>query len=154
MPNKRIAFAPFAPLADRYATLIKSLDLLIAEAIIVHEEIKQRGPETSTSSDLQNFSRLLDESVLQLRAWANELTHRTFSSMSERFAMRDLDTHSVLRILDAGTIPVADDLRRVFDKLEADALTLSRLLGSNLQVRQDDWYVHVDLMKGTRSSGL
>ena len=112
---------------------------MVAEAIIVHEEIKQKVPENSTSNDFQVFSRLLDESMFQLRVWANELKHRTFSSMSERFAMRDLDTHSVLSILDAGTMPVADGLRRVFDKLETDALTLSRLLESTLQVKQDDW---------------
>ena len=154
MSNLTKARTPFASLADRYSALINSLDLLAAEAIVAHGEIKQRVPETSTSSGLQDISRLLDESVFQLRLWASELTHRSFSSMSEKFAVRDLDTHSVLSILETATMPVMDGLRRIFDKLEADALTLSQILKSTSQVKQDHWYNQVNSVRGAMLSSL
>ena len=57
--------------------------------------------------------------------------------------MRDVDAHAVLDIIDTCRMPVAEHLRRIFETLEIDVLSISRIFASKNQGNKEDWYEQV-----------
>ena len=143
MQNKKEAFAPFASLADRFAILVRRLDSVVEEAVKIHEESSLGAPAAPTDENFRRVVGLLDESVFQLHVWASDVSYQNFSTHSGSLAMRDVDAHAVLDIIDTCRMPVAEHLRRIFETLEIDVLSISRIFASKNQGNKEDWYEQV-----------
>lgn len=140
MPEREEGHEVFMSLADRYDELVKMLDAVVGEAIILIEKANQRSLESLVSRQIQKNVGLLDEFAFQLHVWASDLTFQNFVSKSGNLAMRELNTRDVLNILDASQMPIVRSLHRTFGQVETNVSTFSRTTDLMINSEDVEWY--------------
>ena len=141
MSGREEDFKFFRSLADRYERLVKKLDATIVKAIILLEKVNQNA-QFSNNKDLQATVGLLDEAVFQLHVWASDMTYQNFVS-KEKLAMRELNAHDILNIIDASQMPIVGNLQRTFEQMEKSCLIFSSTLESMMNFGKDEWYDYI-----------
>lgn len=140
-------------LADRFDGLLESLDTVVEKAITALEESAERGSRPSANGDLESVEtthesvvQKLDESVFKLHIWASDLAYQDFTSNPESLAMRDMNAHDILQVLEFCKRSVVEDLHKIFNQMEINIHTLSESSQSMFKNDRKDWYASRDCL--------
>lgn len=125
IPKATKGFLSKTFLADRFDEVLGKLDRTINEAITALEKHTLHVQDDTGRQDLEDSVRRLDNSIFQLRIWASDLTCQDPTSTLGSLAMRDLEAHDVLRVIEGHQMPVGDSLHGTFTRIEAAASQIS-----------------------------
>jgi hypothetical protein len=111
-------------LSARFERLLSQLDEVVAKAIAaVREPTNYEG--FLSSRNVEGLARDLEEIVLQLRVWANDMTFPNPPVESNLSDARFLSVLDSLKILDYRQGPITEDLHKIFEDMQFKVVAIA-----------------------------
>ena len=131
---------PITTLADRFDGLRESLDTVVGEAITALEGPAKRDFGPSTNEKVNSVVKKLGASCLELDTWAADLVRLDLASALGALPLHSTNAGDVLYIVETCQMPVGENLRKIFSRLETNLATLLESSKSTTRDSGEEWY--------------